>query len=104
MDLNHIIRSVADILKAFDAERPVHKGFQPGIGPFGEPQIVKEIAARLSTNGVRAATRRTPDMAIGAEWGLEFKIARPFGDNGREAEDCSSTQYAGCVARPPSCG
>ena len=47
MDYSAFIKIIADLLKDFDAERPVHKDFQPGIGPFGEPQIVGEIARHL---------------------------------------------------------
>lgn len=79
----------SDVLKAFDLERPVHKTFKPGIGPFGEPQLVREIASRLTSQGLYARTRRTPDMDVVGAWALEFKIVRPFGDNGREAENWS---------------
>ena len=30
---------------------------------------------------------RTPDLLIPDSWALEFKIAWPFGDNGKEAEN-----------------
>ena len=88
---NHdqLVTEIADLLKEFDAERPVHGRYQPGIGPFTETKLVKEIASRLSNIGLPAATKQTPDMVIGDEWGIEFKIARPFGDNGREAEHWS---------------
>ena len=80
---------IADILKQFDSERPMHKAFHPGIGPFGEPQIVTVIAERLQALDVPARTRRNPDLLIPDYWAMEFKIARPFGDNGKEAEDWS---------------
>ncbi len=89
IDLNQLVCQIADFLKEFDSMRPVHKNFKPGIGPFGEPQIVKEIAKGLSLKGINSRTHRTPDMSIENEWAIEFKIARPFGDNGREAEDWS---------------
>ncbi len=89
MNLENIVYEIADILKEFDSTKPVHKHFQPGIGPFGEPQIVKIIAIELSKKGLLAKTHRTPDMSIGTEWAIEFKIARPFGDNGNEAENWS---------------
>jgi hypothetical protein len=34
-------------------------------------------------------TKRTPDLLIPNEWAIEVKITRPFGDNGREAENWS---------------
>jgi hypothetical protein len=36
----------------------------------------------------RASTQRMPDLLIRTEWAVEFKIARPFGDNGKETENC----------------
>lgn len=89
MILSQVVNEIADFLKEFDSTRPIHKGFQPGIGPFGEPQIVKEIAKGLSTRGIRSMTHRIPDLSIGEGWAIDFKIARPFGDNGNEAEDWS---------------
>ena len=101
MELRTLARLIADILKQFDSEKPVHKGFQAGIGPFGEPQIVGEIAKRLTAKGIPARTRRIPDLALAEEWAVEFKIVRPFGDNGREAENWSVNllhPYAGNVS------
>jgi hypothetical protein len=33
---------------------------------------------------------RTPDLLIEEHWALELKLARPFGDNGRAAENWSA--------------
>ncbi len=103
MAMNYIdaVKTIADILKAFDAEIPVFKEFQPGIGPFGEPQIVGVIARKLSAQGIPALTKRTPDLDIQHQWAIEFKIVRPFGDNGKEAENWSVNMlhpYAGNVS------
>lgn len=89
MEFQDIVKMIADLLKEYDTQRPVHKLFQPGIGPFGEPQIVGTIARRLSAKGVSAETKRTPDLDIQHQWAVEFKIVRPFGDNGKEAENWS---------------
>lgn len=89
MEYRNIVITIADILKEFDSERPIHKAFQPGIGPFGEPQIVGVIARRLMERGITAKTKRTPDLDIQHQWAIEFKIVRPFGDNGKEAENWS---------------
>ena len=89
MELTQFTNMIADILKEYDGEFPIHKNFQSGIGPFGEPQLVQLIAERLSARGVSAETKRTPDMAVGSETAVEFKIARPFGDNGKPAENWS---------------
>lgn len=89
MKLRELVKIIADTLFEFDLERPVHKAFQPGIGPFGEPQLIKEVAGRLTGQGRSARTRRTPDLEIGQDWAIEFKIVRPFGDDGRPAESWS---------------
>lgn len=83
MEFEDLVVLIANILKKFDSEKPVHKTFRPGIGPFGEPQIVGIIARRLSDIGIAAETKRTPDLNINGEWAIEFKIVRPFGDNGK---------------------
>jgi len=36
-----------------------------------------------------ARTKQLPDVLIPKQWALEFKIVRPFGDNGRPAEHWS---------------
>jgi hypothetical protein len=87
MQYPNLVRTIADVLKEFDDEKPIHKEFKPGIGPFGEPQIVKIIAEKLTLKGILAITRKTPDLDIQGQWAIEFKIVRPFGDNGKEAEN-----------------
>lgn len=89
MELEEVINTIADFLKEFDSKKPHHKKFQPGIGLFCEPQIIKEIADGLNTKGICSKTYRTPDLSIRKEWAIEFKIVRPFGDNGKEAENWS---------------
>jgi hypothetical protein len=89
MMLNQVVNEIADFLKEFDSKKPIHKEFRLGIGPFGEPQIIKEIAKGLSIKGKQTKTGRIPDLSIEKDWAIEFKIVRPFGDNGNEAEDWS---------------
>ena len=89
MYYDELVNTIADILKLFDSEKPIHKEFKPGIGPFGEPQIVKIIAQRLSAMDIDSRTKRIPDLVVQNEWAIEFKIVRPFGDNGKEAENWS---------------
>ncbi len=92
MTYANLVGMIADILKDFDSQRPIHKKYKPGIGPFGEPQIVREIEERLQRSGVYAQQRRTPDLVVHHDkdiFAIEFKIVRPFGDNGREAENWS---------------
>jgi hypothetical protein len=98
MEYYEFVREVADILHQFDSERPIHKSFRPGIGPFGEPQLITVVAQRLRDRGKDAHTQRVPDLGIARQWAVEFKVVRPFGDNGREAEDWSVNMlhpYAG---------
>ena len=89
MELNVIVCDIANVLKNFDSEKPIHKKFNPGIGPFGEPQLVKEISRRLNrlNKGYYTQTKRTPDLDVNGEWAVEIKIVRPFGDNGNVAEN-----------------
>ena len=90
IELVELVCAVANILKVFDSERPIHKSYKPGIGPFGEPQLVKEIARRLTNKGISARTTQTPaDMDVGDTWAIEFKIVRPYGDNDIKAENWS---------------
>ena len=64
MNYSELVSIIAEILKDFDSEKPQHKDFKPGIGPFGEPQIVSIISKRLTTKGIKAQTKRTPDLEI----------------------------------------
>lgn len=89
LELPALVGVIADLLKEFDAEEPVHKNFKPGIGPFGEPQLVKEIACPLTKQDILARTRRTPDLDVESTWAIEFKVVRPFGDDGKVAESWS---------------
>jgi len=93
MELAALVEDIASALAAVDAERAVHKQFQPGIGPFGEADAVRAALAWLKrTNPGRygkAATKRLPDLLIPQEWAVELKVVRPFGDNGLPAEHWS---------------
>jgi len=51
-------------------------------------------------------TKRTPDLHIPNEWAIEFKIARPYGDNEKEAENWSVNllhPYPGNVSTVGDC-
>src|SRR5579863_1060885 len=92
MKLEEAIADIADGLATIDAKGVPFRTFQPGVGPYGEPKLVKLVTEYLNQfpkyrGAVR--TKRTPDLLIPNEWAMEFKIARPFGDNGREAENWS---------------
>ena len=89
MDLPSVVRTVADVLYSYDQTRPVHKTFSAGIGPFAEKEIVNQLAKHWPDSGQVITTQKTPDFSIDSEWAIEFKIARPFGDNGKPAEHWS---------------
>lgn len=89
-----LVGRIADLLAILDEGRPIHKNrgreFKPGIGPFGEPQLVKKLAELLTGKGIPSRTRLAPDLDVGnGFWGIECKIARPFGDNNAIAENWS---------------
>jgi hypothetical protein len=92
LELHTVIASVADALASIDASRVPFRAFQPGVGPYGEPQLVREVSRLLnlqpSFQGI-TLTKRTPDLLVSGHWGLEFKIVRPYGDNGQQAENWS---------------
>ena len=92
MELQTVAADIADALAAIDGSQVPFKRFQPGVGPYGEPQLTRLIAAHLDKLPRYAglvATKRTPDLLIRGYWALEFKIARPFGDNAELAENWS---------------
>lgn len=104
MDLSQVVKDVADARVDIDASRIPFKEFQPGVGPYGEPQLLRAVVERLGRfegYSGRVATRRTPDVLVTGFWALEFKLARPFGDNGKQAENWSVNllhPYAGNVS------
>jgi len=109
MELEELVADVAGALVNVDASRVPFRAFQPGVGPYGEPQLVKLITAFLNRSPKyhnAACTRRTPDLLIPNHWAVEFKITRPFGDNGKEAENWSVNllhPYAGNVSTIGDC-
>jgi hypothetical protein len=92
MNLEELLSEVTNALVRIDASEKPFRSFQPGVGPYGEPQLVRLIADYLnelpSFQGT-VRTKRSPDLLIPNEWAIEFKITRPFGDNGKEAENWS---------------
>ena len=109
MELEQIIDDVGLALSKIDQSGARFKQFQLGVGPYGEPQLVGAVANHLNVlPGYNRAvrTKRTPDLLIPGAWALEFKLARPFGDNGREAENWSVNllhPYAGNVSLIGDC-
>lgn len=93
MELATFIEDFSDALVTVDRRGARHKGFQPGIGPFGETEAVRAALAELKLKRLEryaeAVTKRLPDLLIPGAWALELKIIRPFGDNGNPAEHWS---------------
>ncbi|MGE5693311.1 MAG: hypothetical protein ACM3YF_05980 [Candidatus Zixiibacteriota bacterium] len=92
MELEQVVIDIVGALVAVDSSRVPFKAFQPGVGPYGEPQLVRAVSEHLNSlpaYGGTARTQRTPDLFLPKRWALEFKLARPFGDNGKEAENWS---------------
>ncbi len=92
LTLDCVVEQFADAVVAIDSSGIPFRGFSPGVGPYGEPQLLSQVAARLNAalpcDG-RICTKRTPDLLIPEQWAVECKIARPFGDNGKPAENWS---------------
>jgi hypothetical protein len=90
--MQQLVDDIADAVRAVDCGGVAFKQFQPGVGPYGEPQLTKLVAHHLAKRAERYAkikTCRVPDLLVPNLWALEFKIVRPFGDNGIEAEHWS---------------
>ena len=98
--LGQIIAAIADILKSYDNERPIHREtFKPGIGPLPERYLCKRITEELNRSGIGGQDLKVqfsptdhPDLAIAitgseeASWALELKLARPYRDNGKRED------------------
>lgn len=91
--MQQLVDDIAAAARAVDRCGVPFKQFKPGAGPYGEPQLTKLIAKFLvDHHGSRYAgirTQRVPDVLVPRQWAMEFKIVRPFGDNGVEAEHWS---------------
>lgn len=81
-----------------DADCPVWKGYQPGIGPQPETEVVRQVAGRLEARlagryspyllgaAYPASPRQKCDWVIGDPprvWTIEVKMLRLMGDNGK---------------------
>lgn len=109
VELPKVVADIAEELVALDASGVPFRAFRPGVGPYGEPQLIREIARRLNAKGEykgKVVTTRSPDLLIKGNWGIEFKIARPFGDNAKQAENWSVNllhPYSGNVSLIGDC-
>jgi hypothetical protein len=93
LSLDIVLAAFEDGLHAIDQGGVPHKSFQPGVGPYGEADAVRLALQHMREDQPEfftdARTKRLPDVLIPGQWALEFKIVRPFGDNGLPAEHWS---------------
>lgn len=107
--LKDLIEHIADAVVEVDRSGKPFKSFSPGAGPYGEPQLTKCIASYLNTlptYGAAVQVKRSPDLYIPDSWAIEIKLIRPFGDNGRVAENWSVNllhPYVGNVSAIGDC-
>jgi hypothetical protein len=121
LSLDQVVDDFAEAFKALDATRPQGASrtrvYQPGIGPLTEADVVNRALRCLQGELQRsiyqdASPRQYPnsrqqcDLVIPGEWAIEFKLLRPFGDNGKEAEHWSENvlhPYPGNVSSIGDC-
>jgi hypothetical protein len=108
--LSQLAADFADALKSIDSDRLSHKKFSAGIGPYGEADAVRATLPKLRVAKpslyADATIKRISDLLIPGQWAIEFKILRPFGDNGLPAEHWSENvlhPYAGNTSSLGDC-
>ena len=96
MKIEDIVNYFAEAAKALDNTGVAYGNFQPGVGPYPERALVRECLDYLKyaypsdfAEAEIPSRRGSPDLLIPGQWAIEFKIARPYGDNGKEAEHWS---------------
>jgi hypothetical protein len=102
--LDQVVGDFAEAFKVMDETRPQGasrtRTYRPGIGPLTEADVVKRALRYLQGEPQRSSyqhaspkqyphSRQQCDLVIPDEWAIEFKLLRPFGDNGKEAEHWS---------------
>src|SRR5687768_13395532 len=104
LSLGDVVGDFADAFKVVDEMHPQGasrtRTYRPGIGPLTEADAVNRALQYLK-RGTRSSyyldtspkrypsSRQQCDLVIPGEWAVEFKLLRPFGDNGAEAEHWS---------------
>ena len=103
--MDKLVNYFAEALRHIDRSGIPFKNYKPGVGPYAETQLVIKSLQYLKEHYIDyfagAKTKRHPDLLIPEKWALEFKIVRPFGDNGKPAEHWSENMmhpYAGNVS------
>ena len=92
--MNNLLEAIGEALAQIDQLAPQNGNFLPGIGPLREPQLVSKIKTyfneHFNQRYPNACTQILPDFIIPDMWAIEFKIVRPFGNDGNAAEHWSS--------------
>lgn len=101
LELNDIINDIAKTLKEIDRTEPKEsdKSYRPGIGPLRENTLLKmcfekiktlrPVYSNIGTKSYPEDEKKKCDLVIDNHWAIEVKLVRPFGDNGKEAENWS---------------
>lgn len=58
MELEALVQDIADVLKGIDSSVVPFKSFRPGVGPYGEPPLVKLVAEGLNRLPLYGGARR----------------------------------------------
>ena len=121
LTLKEMVEDFASALKAVDSSRPIGRSskreYRPGVGPLTEDEAVVRAVDYLrlrspQSSYATAAARVYPggrqrcDLVVPNKWAIEFKLIRPFGDNGNEAEHWSENilhPYSGNVSSIVDC-
>ncbi len=121
LSVGDFVNDFAVALKAVDKTGPQGasrtRTYRPGVGPLTEDDAINRALLFLKTE-IRPAiyssassrpypnSRQKCDLVIPNEWAIEFKLIRPFGDNGIEAEHWSENilhPYAGNTSSIGDC-
>ena len=98
LSLKELVSDLAAALKTVDNDLKPQENpkFKPGVGPLKERTAVSHALAVLQEAKPNvyplARSCRYPnarghcDIVIPQRWAIEFKLVRPFGDNGKEDE------------------
>jgi hypothetical protein len=116
LELSAIVEHYAMALHAVDAMQVTNAPYRPGIGPFGERQALhlalQYLQAAFPQHYATAGPKAYPgalaqcDLVLPGAWAIEWKLLRPFGDNGKQAEHWSENvlhPYAGHTSAIGDC-
>ncbi|MGA8553345.1 MAG: hypothetical protein WB630_02915, partial [Candidatus Acidiferrales bacterium] len=120
IELTELVSDFASAIKEVDAEAPQAQSktrmYQPGFGPLSEKEAVARVLKHLKVKKSEIYSDAKParypgegsqcDLVLPAQWAIEVKLVRPFGDNGKQAEHWSENllhPYPGNVSAISDC-